>query len=136
MSSFRTLTLEQLWGRIEDEGGGNQNACCRAVSNTCPLSHTQRTLQPPPPPPPPPQLDAEEICSILQQAFQLVYTEATVQHLNESISAGERGSVVMAPVASTPRQRQDEPSQETGQKHGSIATKQPLHLQHTLHAFS
>ena len=37
------------------------------------------------------QADAEEICSILQQAFQLVYTEATVEHLNESINAGERG---------------------------------------------
>ena len=61
-------------------------------------------------------MDAEEICSILQQAFQLVYTEATVQHLNESISAGERGSVVAAPAATTPRQRQDKPAQETGQK--------------------
>ena len=38
------------------------------------------------------QADAEEVCTILQQAFQLVYTEATMEHLNESISAGERGS--------------------------------------------
>ena len=67
-------------------------------------------------PPSPSQVDAEEICSILQQAFQLVYTEATVQHLNESISAGERGSVVAAPTATTPQQRQDKPAQETGQK--------------------
>ena len=37
------------------------------------------------------QADAEEVCTILQEAFQLVYTEATVQQLNESISAGEKG---------------------------------------------
>ena len=42
-------------------------------------------------PSPPSQADAEEMCSILQQAFQLVYTEATMEHLNDSISAGERG---------------------------------------------
>ncbi len=29
------------------------------------------------------QADAEEVCSILQQAFQLVYTEATMEHLND-----------------------------------------------------
>ena len=39
----------------------------------------------------PMQADAEEVCTILQEAFQLVYTEATVQQLNESISAGEKG---------------------------------------------
>jgi hypothetical protein len=38
------------------------------------------------------QAEAEEVCTILQQAFQLVYTEATMEHLNESIMAGERGS--------------------------------------------
>ena len=55
------------------------------------------TTPPPPRPPslppclPSPQADAEEVCSILQQAFQLVYTEATMQQLNESITAGEGG---------------------------------------------
>lgn len=37
------------------------------------------------------QADAEEVCTILQQAFQLVYTEATMEHFNDSITAGERG---------------------------------------------
>ena len=45
------------------------------------------------------QADAEEICTILQQAFQLVFTEATMEHLNNSISAGARESVFLpAPV--------------------------------------
>ena len=45
------------------------------------------------------QADAEEVCTILQQAFQLVYTEATVQHPNESITAGERGMTTMTTAA-------------------------------------
>lgn len=45
------------------------------------------------------QADAEEICTILQQAFQLVFTEATMEHLNNSISAGARESAFLpAPV--------------------------------------
>ena len=42
------------------------------------------------------QADAEEICTILQQAFQLVFTEATMEHLNSAISAGERESMFLA----------------------------------------
>ena len=38
------------------------------------------------------QADAEEVCTILQEVFQLVYTEATVQLLNDSINAGEKGA--------------------------------------------
>ena len=39
-----------------------------------------------------PQADAEEVCTILREVFQLVYTEATIQQLNESITAGEKGA--------------------------------------------
>ena len=42
------------------------------------------------------QADADEVCTILREAFQLVYTEATLQQLNESITAGERASIAMA----------------------------------------
>ena len=50
------------------------------------------------------QADAEEVCTILKEVFQLVYTEATIRQLNESISAGERGSVMAAPTSAAPRQ--------------------------------
>lgn len=38
------------------------------------------------------QADAEEICQIFQQVFELVYTEATMDHLNSSITLEEPGS--------------------------------------------
>ena len=51
------------------------------------------------------QGDAEEICTILQEVFQLVYTEATVQHLNESITAGERGTMTSSVMTSLQRRQ-------------------------------
>ena len=41
------------------------------------------------------QSEAEEICSILDQIFQLVYTEATMAHLDNAIGAGEEGIHLM-----------------------------------------
>ena len=53
------------------------------------------------------QADAEEMCHILQEAFQLVYTEATMEHFTDSISAGERGRGSTAPRSSVGRNEQD-----------------------------
>lgn len=42
------------------------------------------------------------MCTILQEAFQLVYTEATMEHFSESIAQGERGrdsTLVSAPIS-------------------------------------
>ena len=107
--SFTIKLFKQPWYR--ENWRCNQNPLTLSHTHTHTHMHTHNIHKCTNPPL---QVDAEEICSILQQAFQLVYTEATVQHLNESISAGERGSVI---AATTPRQRQDKPAQETGQKH-------------------
>ncbi|CAI7993782.1 Cerebral cavernous malformations protein 2 homolog [Geodia barretti] len=46
--------------------------------------------------------DAEEVCGILREVFQLVYTEATIRQLNDSITAGERGSMAATATQQTP----------------------------------
>eukprot|EP00731_Ephydatia_muelleri_P035920 Em0179g10a len=38
------------------------------------------------------QADATEVCTILQQAFHVVYTESTMRQLDQSINAGEGNS--------------------------------------------
>lgn len=51
------------------------------------------------------------MCTILHQAFQLVYTEATMEHLTESINAGEKGTrgsvLVPAPISPIRKQMMD-----------------------------
>ena len=42
------------------------------------------------------QAEAEEICNIVQQAFELIYTEATMDHYNDSISFSTQPPSVMA----------------------------------------
>lgn len=54
------------------------------------------------------------MCTILQQAFQLVYTEATMEHLTEAIDAGEKGNrkslLMSAPVSPIKKQMAKEDS--------------------------
>ncbi len=53
------------------------------------------------------QGDAEEMCTILQEAFQLVYTEATMEHFSESINMGEKGrGSILVPAPLSPIRKQ------------------------------
>lgn len=77
---------------------------------------------------PTPQADAEEVCSILQQAFQLVYTEATMEHLNESITAGERGvRTSRSSVMLLPRSRGVSPPKPQSPVHSLPKPRSPVH---------
>lgn len=77
---------------------------------------------------PTPQADAEEVCTILQQAFQLVYTEATMEHLNESITAGEKGvRTSRSSVMLLPRSRGVSPPKPQSPVHSLPKPRSPVH---------
>eukprot|EP00800_Vazella_pourtalesii_P017714 TRINITY_DN5516_c1_g1_i1.p1 TRINITY_DN5516_c1_g1~~TRINITY_DN5516_c1_g1_i1.p1 ORF type:complete len:342 (-),score=86.79 TRINITY_DN5516_c1_g1_i1:177-1202(-) len=51
--------------------------------------------------------EAEEICTILEQIFQLVYTEATMAHLDDAIDAGAEHKPELPPFIEPVRQRKE-----------------------------